>query len=157
VEDQPKVRALAAKALRRFGYTVLSASRGEEALTIVRRFSGTIHLLLTDVVMLGMNGRDLACQIAEQRLMSGYTESTFADDAVLDSGVSYIEKPFTPDTLAEKVREVLGPQSLHATILIVDDDESVRRLLRHMLTRAGFGVVEAANGRQALRSRRASN
>jgi len=156
VEDQPKVRALAARALRRFGYTVLSASRGDEALAIARRFSGTIHLLLTDVVMLGMNGRDLARQIAEQRpdlrilFMSGYTESTFADDAVLDSGVSYIEKPFTPDTLAEKVREVLGPQSLHATILIVDDDESVRRLLRHMLTRAGFGVVEAANGRQAL-------
>jgi PAS domain S-box-containing protein len=156
VEDQPKVRALAANALRRFGYTVLSASRGDEALAIARHFNGTIHLLLTDVVMPGMNGRDLARQIAEQRpdlrilFMSGYTESALADDVALDCGVAHIDKPFTPDSLAEKVREVLGPRSLRATILIVDDDESVRRLLRHMLTRAGFVIVEAANGRQAL-------
>src|SRR5262249_38208562 len=115
-----------------------------------------IHLLLTDVVMPGMNGRDLAARLTETRpelrvlFMSGYTEKAIAHHAVLDSEVAYIQKPFTPDTLAEKVREVLGPLPAAATILVVDDDENIRRLMRNILTGEGFGVFEAANGRQAL-------
>jgi two-component system, cell cycle sensor histidine kinase and response regulator CckA len=155
VEDQLEVRTIAIAALQRFGYTVLSAVSGEEALSIASGFLGRIDLLLTDVVMPGMNGRDLAWRLRVERadirvlLMSGYTENAMADRADLDAEFGYVQKPFTPDTLAEKVREALGPRTASTKILIVDDDESVRRLLRNMLTAAGYGVWEAANGRQA--------
>ncbi len=151
VEDQPEVRMIAITALQRFGYTVLSAVNGEEALSIASGFLGKIDLLLTDVVMPGMNGRDLASRLRIERpdlrvlLMSGYTEDAIAERADLDAEVGYVQKPFSPETLAEKVRESLGPRTADTKILIVDDDESVRRLLRNMLTAAGYGVWEAAN------------
>jgi two-component system cell cycle sensor histidine kinase/response regulator CckA len=156
VEDQPEVRTLAATALQRFGYTVLDAADAEEALSIEGNCPGTIHLLLTDVVMPGMNGRELASRLAGRRpelrilFMSGYTENAIAHQGVLEGDVAFVQKPFTPDSLAEKVRHVLGPRPVSGTILVVDDDESVRRVLSNILTAAGFGVLEAANGRQAL-------
>jgi two-component system, cell cycle sensor histidine kinase and response regulator CckA len=155
VEDQPEVRTIAIAALQRFGYTVLSAVNGEEALSIASGFLGRIDLLLTDVVMPGMNGRELTSRLRVERpdirvlLMSGYTETAMADLTDFNAEVGYVQKPFTPETLAEKVREALGPRTASTKILIVDDDESVRRLLRNMLTAAGYGVWEAANGRQA--------
>jgi two-component system, cell cycle sensor histidine kinase and response regulator CckA len=155
VEDQLEVRTIAIAALQRLGYTVLSAVNGEEGLSIASGFLGRIDLLLTDVVMPGMNGWALASRLRVERpdvqvlLMSGYTENAMTDCEGLDAEVSYLQKPFTPDTLAGKVREALGPHMASTKILIVDDDESVRRLLRNMLTAAGYGVWEAANGRQA--------
>ncbi|HEY7389099.1 MAG TPA: response regulator [Bryobacteraceae bacterium] len=155
VEDQPEVRAIAITALQRLGYTVLSAANGEDALSIASGYLGRIDLLLTDVVMPGMNGRDLASRLAVGRpdmrvlLMSGYTETAMAEHTELDAEVGFLQKPFTPETLAEKVREALGPRTASMKILVVDDDEGVRRFLRNSLTAAGYGVWEAASGRQA--------
>jgi PAS domain S-box-containing protein len=112
VEDQDEVRSLAVTVLERYGYRVLSAAGGEEALVLAKGFPGSIHLLLTDIVMPGMNGRALATQLTAQRtmrvlFMSGYTETAIAHRGILDPGLEYIQKPFTPESLAEKVREVL--------------------------------------------------
>src|ERR1035441_4551653 len=114
VEDQQAVRGLARKMLQERGYHVLEASDGREARSIVRRHSGEIDLLLTDVVMPGMDGRTLSEQLRELRpnlkviLMSGHSEDVITERGVLASGLMYIQKPFTPDGLAVKVREALG-------------------------------------------------
>ena len=155
VEDQDEVRTLAVTVLERYGYRVLSAAGGEEAIALANGFQGTIHLLLTDIVMPGMNGRALAKQLAAERalsvlFMSGYTENAIAHLGILDAGLDYIQKPFTPESLADKVREVLGPREAKATILVVDEEEAVRNLLRTVLTSAGFAVLDAINGRQAV-------
>lgn len=113
VEDEAIVRALSRRVLQGCGYTVLEAGTGDEALRLFREHSGPIHLLLTDVVMPGTGGRDLAEVLAPLHpgikvlYVSGYT-----DDAVLRHGVSreqinFLQKPFTPVTLATKIREVL--------------------------------------------------
>jgi two-component system cell cycle sensor histidine kinase/response regulator CckA len=112
-EDEDSVRAVAKESLERRGYRVLAAADGPAALRVAREFSGAIDLLLTDVVMPGMNGRELAELLLQERpgtrvlFASGYT-----DDAVLLHGVrtdelSFMQKPFTPLTLAQRVREVL--------------------------------------------------
>ena len=113
VEDQDDVRQLAVTILERYGYRVLSATGGEEALQLAGEFPGTIHLLLTDMVMPGMNGRDLAKQLMAQRVrntlfMSGYTETAIEHRGILQAGLDYIQKPFTPESLAEKVKAVLA-------------------------------------------------
>jgi PAS domain S-box-containing protein len=113
VEDQPQVRAVARAALTRHGYTVLDASRGEEALQIEQGHRGSIHLLLTDVVMPGMSGRELARRLFGRRpalrvlYTSGYTDDAIVHHEVIDSGVAFIQKPFTPVGLLRKVRDVL--------------------------------------------------
>jgi hypothetical protein len=157
VEDQVEVRKLVVVALRKCGYSVHGTANAEEAKAFCLSFPGRIHLLLTDIVMPGINGRQLAVQLTALRpdlrvlFMSGYTDNAIAHHGVLDSGVAYVQKPFTPESLAERVREVLGPhQQPSGTILVVDDDESVRHLLKHYLTSGGYAVVEAANGRQAV-------
>ena len=113
VEDQNDVRQLAVAILERYGYRVLSATGGEDALALAEEFRGTIHLLLTDMVMPGMNGKDLAKQLMAQRVrhvlfMSGYTETAIEHRGILQSGLEYIQKPFTPESLAEKVKAVLA-------------------------------------------------
>ena len=110
VEDQPQVREMTCSILRQFGYQILEASSGEEALCLVEAYAGPLHLLLTDVIMPGMNGQELAGRLRTIRptpvlFMSGYSDST---EIANDSGAAYIQKPFTPDTLARAVREALG-------------------------------------------------
>ncbi len=113
VEDEPLVRQLALRALRAQGYVVLVADSGGVALEIARRHGSAIHLLLTDVVMPGMSGKQLAAQIAAERqgikvlYVSGYTENTIVHHGVLEAGVMFLPKPFTPSALAGKVRAVL--------------------------------------------------
>jgi PAS domain S-box-containing protein len=117
VEDYAEVRALALSGLAGFGYSVHGASSGKEALAFCREFAGPIHLVVTDVVMTDMNGREVANQISQVRpdarilFMSGYTADVIAHHGVLDAGVEYLQKPFTPECLAEKVREVLGSRT----------------------------------------------
>ena len=112
-EDQPEVRSIACAVLRRYGYTVLEASDGDEALEIVRRHRQPIHLLLSDVVMPSMNGPELARLVqAEQpgiRILyaSGYTDDAIVRHGVLDPGVAFLQKPFTPSALLRKIREML--------------------------------------------------
>ena len=112
-EDEPPVRAIARQVLERQGYTVLEAATAERALDIAAQYSGAIHLLLTDVIMPGMNGQELATRLAHVRpetrviFMSGYTDDAVMRHGVLQPGSTYMQKPFTPDAIARKVREVL--------------------------------------------------
>jgi len=114
VEDDDTVRELSVWILRRAGYTVLDTGNPEEAIERVRDYPGRVDLLITDVVMPGMSGRELAQRIAEIRpgvkvlYMSGYTDNAIVDHGVLEPGMAFLQKPFTPNTLAGKVREVLG-------------------------------------------------
>jgi two-component system cell cycle sensor histidine kinase/response regulator CckA len=114
VEDEPAILRLATVLLERQGYTVLAAAAPREAIRLARECVGEIHLLLTDVVMPGMNGRDLARNLLvlhphlKRLFMSGYTADVIADHGVLEDGVSFIQKPFSIKDLAAKVRAVLG-------------------------------------------------
>uniref|UniRef100_Q021T1 histidine kinase n=1 Tax=Solibacter usitatus (strain Ellin6076) TaxID=234267 RepID=Q021T1_SOLUE len=113
VEDQEDVRRLAVLILEGLGYTVLEAANGNEALDVAREHQGCIRLMLTDVIMPGMNGRELAEQMTAIRpemkvvFMSGYTDRIMSPDGVLDSSVHYLQKPFAAEQLNAKIREVL--------------------------------------------------
>ena len=113
VEDDEMVRDMARSILQRYGYSILDAQDGEEAIRVSEQYEGPIHLMLTDVVMPGMSGRVLAEQLAVQRpkmkvlYMSGYTDNAIVRHGVLDKEVIFIQKPFTVEALAQKVREVL--------------------------------------------------
>jgi len=114
VEDEEMVRRLVRSVLELKGYTVLEASGGEEALKIAREHDGLIELLVTDVVMPGMSGRQVAERLRPLRpetrvlFMSGYTDDVVVRHGILDQEAAFIEKPFTPVGFAQKVREVLG-------------------------------------------------
>jgi signal transduction histidine kinase/ActR/RegA family two-component response regulator len=113
VEDESAVRTQIARALRAHGYAVLEASHSKEALRLAAEFVGEIQLLLTDVVMPEMNGKLLATQIQAAHpdikvlFVSGYTNDVIVHHGVLDSNVAFLQKPFTTEQLARKVREVL--------------------------------------------------
>ena len=113
VEDEPAVRSLVRRVLQKNGYRVLDAGNGVEALRLVETFNDPIHLLLTDVVMPEMGGRDLADRLGPQRpdmkilYMSGYAEDAIVINYVLQPGFAFLPKPFAPDALAAKVREAL--------------------------------------------------
>ena len=113
VEDEESVRELVAEYLQARGYNVLEAPDGIRALEIADAYSGAIQLLITDVVMPKMSGRELATKIAERRdhlkvlYISGYTDDSIFRHGVLEGGVSFLQKPFNLKDLAEKVREVL--------------------------------------------------
>ena len=113
VEDENAVRSFVARALRQQGYQVLDASNGGEALMIAEQHEGIIHLLLTDVIMPRVSGKQLAERLRSLRTdlrvlyMSGYAEEIIAPHGVLEPGAAFIEKPLTAEALGRKVREVL--------------------------------------------------
>ena len=113
MEDEPLVRGMVAEILRPLGYQVLEAANGDEALRVSERHRGPVHLLLTDVVMPGMSGRELAEQLLSRRpetkvlFMSGYTNDDVMRRGVLDGRTAFIQKPFTATQFATKVRDVL--------------------------------------------------
>jgi PAS domain S-box-containing protein len=113
VEDEPALRQLAARVLTSCGYTVLHAGHPHDALALMAQHVGHIQLLLTDIVMPEMGGRVLASRVQAEHpetrvlYMSGYSGGAFVHDGVLETGTSFLQKPFTPSTLAQKVREVL--------------------------------------------------
>ena len=113
VEDEPGVRRLVRENLEAQGYAILDAATPEEGLGVCQEYVGVIHLLLTDVIMPQMSGRELAERVASFRpgvkvlFMSGYTEDEILRDTALGPGLAYLQKPFTPSALARKIREVL--------------------------------------------------
>jgi CheY-like chemotaxis protein len=113
-EDNAEVRELAQRALQEQGYTLLRAQNGEEALALAANHRGPIHLLLTDVVMPGMSGQALAEQMVRMYpgirvlYMSGYTNEGIVTNGVLDTDVILLQKPFSPYTLAHRVRAILN-------------------------------------------------
>ena len=113
VEDAAGVRAVATQVLQRQGYRVLEASDGEDALHLAARHQGAIDLVLTDVVMPRVGGRELAERLLAVRpdtrvlYMSGYTDDSVVRHGILEGGVAYLQKPFSPEGLARRVREVL--------------------------------------------------
>ena len=113
VEDDADVRAIAVRALRVQGFRVLEATDGVDALEVARAYAGTIHLLLTDVVMPRMGGKELAAVLVVERpamrvlFASGYTRNAIVHQGVLEQGRHFLQKPYVPATLARRVREVL--------------------------------------------------
>jgi two-component system cell cycle sensor histidine kinase/response regulator CckA len=113
VEDETSVRTLASRILRDRRYTVLEASNGKEALEIAQNYQGEINLVLTDVIMPGMSGTELVSRLESVRpgskvlYISGYTNDTVVHHGVLDSGVAFLQKPFSVNGLVSKVREVI--------------------------------------------------
>jgi two-component system, cell cycle sensor histidine kinase and response regulator CckA len=121
-EDDASVRALAQSILERHGYRVLGAASGEDALGIARAYEGSIDLLLTDVIMPRMSGRQLADRLVLERptvqvvYMSGYTDRAIVREGVLDEGIAFVPKPLTPRMLLQKVRDVLNRVLLAAHV-----------------------------------------
>jgi two-component system, cell cycle sensor histidine kinase and response regulator CckA len=113
VEDEDVLRGLVRRVLERHGYTVLEASDGEEALALCEQHDGVIHLVVSDVVMPRMGGRELAERLSAVRpelqvlYVSGYTDDDVVRHGLLDPRMAYLQKPFTPEALARKIREVL--------------------------------------------------
>ena len=119
-EDNEPVRHLARAVLRREGYTVLAAENGAEALSLLKEHSGTVRLLLTDVIMPDMNGKELFKRVAFEcpgirvLYMSGYSENVIAKDGALEEGAHFIQKPFSVKHLARKVRDILNKSEADA-------------------------------------------
>jgi len=113
VEDEAAIRKMGQKMLEGLGYQVLTAATPGEAMRLAAEHTGGIHLLITDVVMPGMNGRDLADQLhalypdIKTLFMSGYTADVIAHRGVLEEGLNFIQKPFSVRDLSVKVRELL--------------------------------------------------
>jgi two-component system cell cycle sensor histidine kinase/response regulator CckA len=118
-EDHATLRTIAARALRRFGYTVLEAAEGAQAVQVAGSHRGPIHLLVTDVIMPSLSGRSIAEELRRNRpelkviFVSGYPAEVLAD-VELGSGLAFLGKPYSPTQLARQVREILesGPESL---------------------------------------------
>jgi len=114
VEDDPNVRRLTARMLKARGYTVLEASDGEQGLEVLERFPDTVHLLLTDVVLPKLGGRELAEQVVARSpdirvlFMSGYSDDMVLQHRLTAHGVMLLQKPFTADALVRKVHQALG-------------------------------------------------
>jgi CheY-like chemotaxis protein len=115
VEDDPAILKLGQRTLEQLGYTVLAAQRPRDALKMIDGTDGDIDLLVTDVVMPEMNGKDLLACLSENRpglralFMSGYTANVIAHRGVLDEGIEFLQKPFRAVDLAARVRQVLDP------------------------------------------------
>jgi CheY-like chemotaxis protein len=119
VEDEDMVRKLAGELLEESGYRVLSAGGGEEAISLATRHKARIDLLITDVVMPKISGKEVAEQLktihpeTKVLFMSGYTDEAIVHHGIVDSTIAFIQKPFSEHALAHKVREVLDSENGH--------------------------------------------
>jgi CheY-like chemotaxis protein len=154
-EDDPAIRLLVKEILASAGYNVLLAANGSSAIQLADEYEGAIHLLLTDVVLPNMGGKEIAGRIALVRpatkvlFMSGYTGNVADERENLEPGVEFLQKPFTPDALCQKIGSLLSTSSVIRRVLVVDDDPSLRNLLAQTLEEAGFQAFTAEDGREA--------
>ena len=117
VENEAAIRNLLQMALQKNGYRVLTAESGREALDLINAHSGPIHLLITDVMMPDIDGPELVRRLSTLRpdtrtlFMSGYMDDALGEQGVLPSNVNFIQKPFSPRTIAQRVREILDGSS----------------------------------------------
>ncbi|HWB21686.1 MAG TPA: response regulator [Gaiellaceae bacterium] len=164
-DDEGLVRGFEREVLTELGYTVLEADSPRHALELARDHPSVIHLLLTDVVMPELSGRELSEQLAEKRpelktlYTSGYATGAIVHHGILEPGFAFLPKPLNRTSLAHKVREVLdspatGPSETARTILVVDDNELVREVVRLFAESAGYTTVEASTGAEAFAAAR---
>ena len=119
VEDEEAVRDLIRTVLTEHGYDVIPAEDPRHAVQLAATYAREIHMLLTDVVMPGMSGRELANQVSQRRkgirvlFMSGYTDNVITTGGMLEKGLAFLQKPFSPNSLVQKVREVLAPAAIN--------------------------------------------
>ncbi len=171
------MRRLAADVLRAHGYQVLVAEHGHEAIALVEACGGKVDLVLTDVIMPRMSGREVATAL-QQRVpgigvlfMSGYTQTAIVQNGSLESGLHFLAKPFMPAELLARVRGVLAARTVGAgdarperaplsvpsaaagprRIVVADDEPGLRLLLAATLSGAGYEVLQAGNGLEAVR------
>jgi len=155
VEDDSAVRLLVEEILASIGYHVLAAEDGPHALLAARQHAGKIDLLLTDVVLPKMGGKEIASRLAALRpgikvlFMSGYTGHSAAQQGNLDPDAAFLPKPFSPAVLIERVRGVLTSRSPIRRILVVDDEPAIREVLMEILSGSGFQTFSARDGREA--------
>jgi DNA-binding response OmpR family regulator len=160
VEDQREVRLFCSAALTSFGYKVLHADGPAAALELCARKGALVDLVLSDVVMPEISGPALAAKIATLRpslkvlFMSGHVGSELALHGVPNDPASLISKPFTPRELAARVRRALGPRRVRRRILVLDQESAIRKLLKALLGRAGFEVIEATTVAEGLEAAR---
>ena len=159
-EDEIELRKVAARILRRNGYTVLEAESGAAAVELWKKHGASIDLLLTDVVMPQMSGRELVELTSMPAVyMSGYTNDIIARQGVLGDEEEFLQKPFGEEELLVKVRSALDkkvsidpfPGDVRASVLIVDDERDLLHVVRLILDAEDFNVLpDASDGKQAV-------
>lgn len=155
VDDEEAIRALVYEVLTSRGFRVLTAPDGEAALRVASEEKGRIDVLVTDVVMPKVNGRQLAEFLRRSRpdlrvvYMSGFTDDVIQQQGVIGAGDSYLQKPFSGERLIAAL-EQRGQEKAGAMILVVDDEEAIRVFFSGVLSEAGYRVVQAADGEEAL-------
>jgi PAS domain S-box-containing protein len=168
VDDEPSIRKLLLQTMQPLGYNLLDAASGEDAVKVSDEYPGTIDLLVTDVVMSGMNGMQLAETLQQRRtgimviFISGYIDTAIVQKDVVDKKLILMQKPLIPTLLAAKVREVLDKKSAFEKpadtaqdlsgmrILYADDDESNRLLVRRFLEGSNCVLDICENGQIAV-------
>jgi two-component system cell cycle sensor histidine kinase/response regulator CckA len=168
VDDEPSIRKLLLQTMQPLGYTLLDAASGEDAVKVSDTYTGTIDLLIADVVMSGISGMQLADILQQRRpgleaiFISGYTDNAMAQQDRLDRKLILMQKPLIPSVLMAKVREVLdSKKALEKTtstlqdlggmrILFADDDESSRLLVGMLLEKSNCDLDICENGQRAI-------
>ncbi len=157
VEDQDGLRALAEEVLTSAGYSILVAQDASNALRVAQEYSGQIQLLLTDLVLPGASGKEIAARLHALRpemkvlFTSGHARDAITGNGTLDRNANFIEKPWSPQKLCEEIRAVLSTEPSAWQILVVDDEGGIREWLTEILEGCGHRVFTARDGLEAKR------
>ncbi len=155
VEDNPGLCALAEEVLSSAGYSVLAAQDGAQALRVAEEYFGQIQLLLTDITLPDIGGQQIAARLHALRpemkvlFMSGHAKAAVIGDGPLGADANFIQKPWSPQGLCDKICSVLTPQPPGKRILVVDDEPAVCEWLAELLSGCGYQVFTAKDGVQA--------
>jgi hypothetical protein len=156
VEDQDEVRKLLRLALESQGYEVIEAANGRAGLAIAAAFAAPIHIVVTDVIMPAMNGREMVERLRvrwpelKALFISGYTDDALERHALIDAHHGYLQKPFPPLALASKIREMLDDTKRSRHLLFVDDEAPLVYLATRALEEQGYRVSGCENAMDAL-------